>query len=145
MYLPILLNLKNKKILVVGGGDVALRKVKTLKQFTENITVVGTIIDTEIKGMVGEYYEKDYNSSFLDGHFLVYVCTDNKELNQQIKREANKLGLLVNVVDNRRLCDFISPALYTDKEMVVAVSSNGKNTLKAIRWRDRIKEIFKKE
>lgn len=145
MYLPIFLNLKNKKILVVGGGDVALRKVKTLKQFTEKITVVGTMIDEEIKNMAREYYEEDYNASFLDGHFLVYVCTDNKELNQQIKREANKLGLLVNVVDNRRLCDFISPALYTYKEMVVAVSSNGKNTLEAIRWRDRIKEIFKKE
>ncbi len=144
MYLPIYININNKKILIIGGGNVALQKIELLKQFTNNIVVIASKVSSKIKNIGCEYYEKDYDASFLKGYFLVYACTDNYKLNKKIKEDANKLGLLVNVVNNPKLCDFISPAIYKKGEMIVAVSSGGQNVLKSIRWRNKIKKIFGK-
>ena len=144
MYLPICININNKKILIIGGGDIALQKIELLKQFTNNIVVIASKVSLKIKNIGCEYYERDYDASCLKGYFLVYACTNNRKLNKEIKEDANKLGLLVNVVDDSQLCDFISPAIYKKGEMIVAVSSGGQNVLKSSRWRNKIKKIFGK-
>ena len=141
MYLPINLNIKNKNILIIGGGQVALQKLETLTKFTNNITVVATEIISEIKNLDIKFLEQQYNASDLENVNLVYACTNNRELNQQIKKEANTLEILVNVADDPELCDFISPAVHKGQEYVVAVSSNGKNVRGAIALRDKIKEL----
>jgi len=144
MYLPICINVNSKKILIIGGGNVALQKIKLLKKFTNNIVVIAFKVSPEIKNIGCEYYERDYDASCLKGYFLVYACTNNRKLNKEIKTDANKFGLLVNVVDDPELCDFISPAIYKRKEMTVAVSSGGKDVLKSIKWRNEIKKYFEK-
>jgi len=144
MYLPICINVNSKKILIIGGGDVALQKIESLRQFTNNIVVIASKVSSKIKNINCEYYERNYDASCLKGYFLVYACTNNRNLNKEIKADANKFGLLVNVVDDFQLCDFISPAIYKKREMTVAVSSGGQNVLKSIRWRNKIKKYFEK-
>jgi len=127
-YLPISLKIEGKKVLIIGGGNVALHKMKLLKRFTKEIMVIGKQVNQQIKDSGSEYREQEYSPSILDGYDLVYVCTDNRALNRQIKQDANKRGLLVNVADDPGLSDFVSPAIYKNQNMTIAVGSDAKES-----------------
>ena len=139
-FLPVSLNITNKKILVIGGGRIASHKISFLEQFTGNITVVALEVCDTIKEKGYPFITKPYEKADLEGAFLVYACTNNNEVNQQIKIDAESFGILVNVVDNPGLCDFISPAIFKRGNITVAVGSNGQEVRRAIVIRDKIKE-----
>jgi precorrin-2 dehydrogenase/sirohydrochlorin ferrochelatase len=141
-FLPISINITDKKILIIGGGRIASHKIGFLEQFTSNIKVVALDVIDPIKTKGISYIEKPYEKSDLKGAFLVYACTNIAELNQRVKRDAESLGILTNVVDNPKLCDFVSPAIYKREHMAVAVSSNGQDVYRSIAVRNKIKEIF---
>lgn len=144
-YLPISLKIEGKKVLIIGGGNVALHKMKLLRRFTEEIMVIGKQVDKQIKDSGSGYREQEYNPSVLDGYDLIYVCTDNRALNRQIKQDANQKGLLVNVADDPGLSDFVSPAIYKSKNITVAVGSDAKDVKQAISLRNRIEEILEND
>jgi siroheme synthase-like protein len=141
MYLPITINLRDKKILIIGGGAVAEQKVSVLKQFTSAITIVAKVISPRLTRTKFHKIIDAYQPKYLLGFDLVFACTNDRAVNAKIKHDANKKHILVNVVDDPALCDFIMPAIYKKKEMTVAVSSGGKNVRKAIHWRDRIQRM----
>ena len=143
-YLPISLNLSDKHVLLIGGGKVALQKLKILRQFTNNITVLAPEIRTEITKTGVTCLYKPYAFNDLEAFQLVYSCTNNQQLNQQIAADCRKKKILINVVDTPELSDFISPAIYRQAEMTVAVSSGGSDVRKAIKWRNQAKEFFEK-
>jgi uroporphyrin-III C-methyltransferase / precorrin-2 dehydrogenase / sirohydrochlorin ferrochelatase len=138
IFLPVSINITGRKILVVGGGKVAAHKVKLLSRFTKDLTVLAPVVCDSIKSEGYHVIEKNYEASYLQDYFLVYACTDNQELNAQIKQDANHRSILVNVADNPALCDFVSPAIYKQDELTVAVGSNAQNVKKSIAVRDRI-------
>ena len=140
VFLPISVKLTNKKILVIGGGRIASHKINFLEQFTKNISVVALDVCDNIKSKSYSFIEKPYEKSDLEGAFLVYACTDIRELNQQIKNDAETLGILTNVVDDPGLCDFISPAIYKRGHITIAVGSNGQEVRRAIAVRNHIRE-----
>src|SRR3989338_3337090 len=123
-YIPISLNLNGQKIVVIGGGKVALQKLFTILLYSKEVKVVAPDILQEVKGLDINIVEKEYEPEDLDGCQIVYVCTNKKELNSRIRLEAKKRGLLVNVADSPKECDFISPAIYKEGEISIAVSSN---------------------
>ncbi|NJO90297.1 MAG: hypothetical protein HC831_16135 [Chloroflexia bacterium] len=88
------------------------------------------------------YIEKEYEKSDIHDSFLVYACTNIRELNERIKTDCQEAGKLVNVVDNPALCDFVSPAIFRKSNMSIAVSSNGQDVYKSIRVRNSIRQIF---
>ncbi|NTV05415.1 MAG: bifunctional precorrin-2 dehydrogenase/sirohydrochlorin ferrochelatase [Chlorobiaceae bacterium] len=141
-FLPLNIRIDNKKILFVGGGKIALHKIKTVGQYTRNISIVSPEIHDELHQMGLTEIRKKYESSDLKGFFLVYACTNNIDVNRRIKNDAGEYGILVNVVDNRELSDFISPAVIKQDEMTIAVSSNGENVKKSVEWRDKLKSIL---
>ena len=141
-FLPLNIRIDNKKILFVGGGKIALHKIKTVLQYTRNISIVSPEIQDELHQMGFEEIRKEYEASDLEGFFLVYACTNNLEVNRRIKNDAAAYGIMVNVVDNRELSDFISPAVIKKDEMTIAVSSNGENVKKTVEWRNRIKAML---
>lgn len=145
VFLPVNVRIDDKKILFVGGGNIAMHKIQTVEQYTRNITVVAPEIHDELRGKGFEHVCKEYEEGDLDGFFLVYAATDSIEVNRRIKKDAAARGIMVNVVDNRELSDFISPAIFKDEEMTVAISSNGQNVKKAVAWRNRIREMFRDE
>lgn len=144
-FMPVSLDIYNKKILIVGGGKVAGHKVQLLKRFTNSLHVIGLSVSDAIKREAVAYTEKEFEASDLEGFFMVYACTDDRELNRDIKLKANALGKLVNVADDPELCDFVSPAIYREGNMTVAVSSNGEDVMKSIKWRNRIREFFEND
>ena len=82
-YLPISLKIEGKKVLIIGGGNVALHKMKLLRRFTAEIMVIGKQVDKQIKDAGCRYREQEYSPSILDGYDLIYVCTGNRELDRK--------------------------------------------------------------
>jgi uroporphyrin-III C-methyltransferase/precorrin-2 dehydrogenase/sirohydrochlorin ferrochelatase len=128
-YFPIFLDTKDLTCLVVGGGEVAARKVELLLKTSAGITVVAPwVCDTvqrfanqeKIQLMVRPYTESDLNNKQ-----MVFVATDNSELNAQIHDQARAQKILVNVVDNTPLCQFITPSIVDRSPIIIAISSGG--------------------
>jgi uroporphyrin-III C-methyltransferase/precorrin-2 dehydrogenase/sirohydrochlorin ferrochelatase len=126
-YFPIFLDTIDLTCLVVGAGEVAARKVELLLKTSANITVVAPwACDTvqrfakeeKIKLIVRPYIESD-----LRNQQMVFVATDNSELNAQIHDQARAQKILVNVVDNTPLCQFITPSIVDRSPIIIAMSS----------------------
>ncbi|HZL12035.1 MAG TPA: bifunctional precorrin-2 dehydrogenase/sirohydrochlorin ferrochelatase [Prolixibacteraceae bacterium] len=145
IFLPISIKLTNKKILVIGGGRIASHKINFLEQFTKNISVVALEVCDNIKAKGYSFKEKSYEKSDIEGAFLVYACSNIRELNHQIKLDAENLGILTNVVDNPGLCDFVSPAIYKRSHITIAVGSNGQEVRRAIAVRNKIREYMESD
>ncbi|OAV67056.1 Siroheme synthase [Bacteroidales bacterium Barb4] len=144
MFLPVSINITDKKIVLVGGGKTAFHKATVLHRFTDNAVVIAPEFHTGFDSLPFELKRKAYEPDDLNSAFLVYVCTDNEALNAAVKTECERRRILTSVCDNPSLCDFISPAIYKDGNLSIAVSSNAQNVRQSIRVRDRIKELLTK-
>jgi siroheme synthase-like protein len=142
LFLPISVNVADKKILIIGGGKVGFHKATILSRFTNNVTVISPRFHDGFRNLPFECVSKEYETNDLSGAFLVYICTENEQLNRQIKNEAKALGILTNVCDNPALCDFISPAVFKQENITIAVSSNAKNVFQSINIRNRIAQLI---
>ena len=141
-FLPISINVTDKKILLIGGGKVATHKASIIARFiTDNVTVISPNFTQEIKQLPFTFVEKEYAKEDLKDFFLVYVCTGDHELNRQIKADAETLGILTSVCDAPLLCDFVSPAIFKHDHLTIAVASNAQNVYQSIAVRDRIAQL----
>jgi siroheme synthase-like protein len=141
MFLPVGLNLKNKKILLVGAGAAAAQKIIALKKYRARITLLAPEIKfpTRYKKLKKTYAPED-----LVGYDLVYACTADRRLNRQIAADARRRNILVNVCDDPRHSDFISPAIYKRGIMSAAVFSDGLDVRRSLAWREKIRKILQK-
>ncbi len=141
-FLPISINVTDKKILLIGGGKVATHKATIIARFvTDNVTVISPDFTQEIKQLPFTFIEKAYAKEDLKDFFLVYVCTGDHELNRQIKADAEAMGVLTSVCDAPLLCDFVSPAIFKHEHLTIAVASNAQNVYQSIAVRDRIAQL----
>ena len=126
MYYPILLDLKGVPVLVVGGGRVALRKTRGLKECGARVRVVTLRAISEIKRMKGiRLEERGFRLSDLKGVRLVVAATSCGRTNRKISAACRSRGILVNVVDDRELSGFILPAVVRRGDLLIAVSTQG--------------------
>lgn len=144
-FMPVAIDVRGKKVLLVGGGRIAWHKITSLQQYADNIQVVATEVTEQIKAAGISYREKPYDPSDLHGSTLVYACTNIRELNEQVLNDAHQLGILVNVVDNPSRCDFVSPAIYRRSYISIAVTSNAQDVYESINYRNRIKEFLEND
>lgn len=141
-FLPIAIDISGQKILIVGGDQSALKKLNILHRFGAEVEVLAKFICTEIKESGIVYYEKEYQPENLHGYLMVYSCTNNESLDRRIVKDGKAAGVLVNIHDKPALCQFISPAIYRNGNISVAVSSNGEDVYASIRIRDLIKDYI---
>lgn len=144
-FMPIAIDVKGKKVLIIGGGAVAWHKIESLTKYADNIWVVAKEVSQQIKDSGVHYVEKAYDKTDLHGALIVYAATNIRELNQQIMNDGHSMNLLVNTVDKPAECDFVSPAIYRKGFISVAVSSNAQSVYKAIEVRDFIKESLEND
>lgn len=126
-FLPLFHKLQGRLVLVIGGGEVALRKARLLSDAGAVLRVVAPEIRSELQELAGPggNFLRGYASSDLQGVALVIAATDDVPLNAQISAEAQALGIPVNVVDAPALCSVIFPAIVDRSPLIVAVSSGG--------------------
>ncbi len=129
-YFPIYLDLKDKAVLVIGGGEVACRKVESLVRAGALVTIVSPVVDDYLLELAkqGEcvWIQNFYSQEMIDRRYLqVWATTDNPELNHQIYTDAKQHGILVNVVDDQPYCDFITPSMVNRGRIQIAISSGG--------------------
>ena len=145
-YLPIFMRIQGQKTLVVGGGQVATRKIAMLLRAGANIRLVAQDVDLPLAEMLqeGEHeiFQRAYEKTDLDGVKLVIAATDDEQVNHQVYKHASKRNLPVNVVDNPSLCNFIFPSIVDRSPVVVAVSSSGHSPMLARLLRSRLETFI---
>ncbi|MGD8253816.1 MAG: bifunctional precorrin-2 dehydrogenase/sirohydrochlorin ferrochelatase [Syntrophobacterales bacterium] len=145
-YYPIFLNVENRPCLVVGGGEVGARKVKTLLNCGGVVGVVTPEVvpwlEEKIQEGVVELKGSHYEERQLDKCFLVIAATDDMELNCRIAQDAEKRGLLCNVVDYPQEGNFILPSLVQRGALTVAISTSGKSPALARQLRQDLEQRF---
>ena len=125
-YYPINFVVDGKKCVVVGGGAVAERKVRSLLKFGARVVVVAPSWTKQLAGIPAvRLVRRGYRTRDLAGAVLVIAATDDLALNRQIARDAQRENILVNVVDAPELCSFIVPSMIKRGPLVVAISTSG--------------------
>ena len=142
-YYPILLNIQDKKCLVVGGGNVAWRKVCSLKEAGARVTVVSPEFCPEMEKETGiERIQQKYEEGFLNGVLVVVASTDDEEVNKKVYYDAVKRGILVNVVDRPEFCSFIVPATISRGDLSISISTGGASPALARNIRESLEKQF---
>ncbi len=128
-FLPLFHNLRGQRVLVVGGGEIALRKSRLVADTGAVLRVVAPQIDSHLAALVvssgGEQLLRGYEAADMNGCTLVIAATDDEPLNAQVSQDARARGMPVNVVDSPALCSVIFPAIVDRSPLLVAVSSGG--------------------
>jgi len=128
-YLPLFFKLENRTALLIGGGQVALRKACLLDQAGARLIVVSRKVDKELGELVNKQQGKviigEYHQDLLEGVDLVIAATDDKQLNARVCEDATDRHLPVSVVNNTELSGFIFPAIIDRSPVVVGISSGG--------------------
>lgn len=143
-YLPIFTKLANRPCLVVGGGDVALRKARLLLSAGAKVTVISPTLESEFREFEQQinYRSKYFEDEDVAGFFLVVSATNQTAVNTAVAESAERHHILVNVVDNPNLCNFIFPSIIDRSPVVAAISSGGASPVLARLLRTRLEGMI---
>ncbi len=145
-YYPVFLNLAGKKCVVVGGGQVALRKVRALLECGADVAVISPelcpeLIEMAEKGEINAL-RRQYQPGDLGQALMAIAATDNSDINRQVATEARGNAVLVNVADDPDNCDFIAPSYLRRGDVTIAVSTAGSSPALARKIRARLEADF---
>ncbi|MDO6426139.1 NAD(P)-dependent oxidoreductase [Thalassotalea sp. 1_MG-2023] len=128
-YFPIFLTANRINALIVGGGDVAARKIELLLKANCTITVMSEKCNETVERLIDneslEHLPHQYQANNLQQFNLIIAATDDEAVNQQVAANAHQLDILVNVVDQPALCSWITPSIIDRDPMLIALSSSG--------------------
>lgn len=145
-YYPIFVDLTGRRCIVIGGGDVAGRKVEGLLAVGAEITVVSPEISDGLRPLLVygsiKHVARKYENGDLEGYAMAFVATDDKAINAAVFCEARSRGIWVNCGDDPSHCDFILPAVIQRGELAVAVSTGGASPALARAVREELEDFL---
>ena len=147
-YFPFFLKLSEQSCLVIGGGDVAERKVDLLIKADAQITLIAPEISDHILSLEKEKkllcHKEGYDKKFLDPEKFkfIIVATNDKKLNIQIAADAREKRILINVVDQPDVCDFIFSSILERGPITIAVSTGGSSPVLARMLRTKLETMI---
>jgi len=145
-FYPMMMNLGGRDCLVVGGGDVAARKIEMLVSCGAKVRVVAPEIDPSLIPMIEKgavaHVRGDYEPDQMEGAVLAIAATDNEKVNRAVFDDATKKGVPVNVVDVPELCSFIVPSIVESGDLLISISTSGKSPAFSKRIRKELQEKF---
>jgi precorrin-2 dehydrogenase/sirohydrochlorin ferrochelatase len=148
-YYPVLLDVRDKRCIVVGGGSVGERKVETLLDCKAKVEIIAKTLSHGLTDMVEEglvdYIGQQYSDLYLKDTFLVIGATDDPHLNSHIAEDARKRGVLCNIVDQPDLCSFVLPSVLRRGDLTIAFSTSGKSPAFAKKLRKEFEGVFGQE
>jgi precorrin-2 dehydrogenase / sirohydrochlorin ferrochelatase len=146
---PVFFKLDQLQLLIVGGGNVALEKLSFLFKNSDNanVTLVAPEIKDEIREIGKKYsnlilIQRKYKISDLENKDLVIAATSIKELNEEVRRDANAKRILINVADTPDSCDFYLGSVIKKGDLKIAISTNGKSPTFAKRMRELLEDAI---
>lgn len=145
-YYPVCLDIKDRRCLVVGGGQVGTRKVRTLLDCGARVSVVSpkateTLTELAARGQIALSL-RDYRSDDQNGAFLVIGATNDASLNQRIHEDAETAGRLCNIADQPQRCNFIVPSVIQQGDLQLTISTSGKSPAFARHLRRQLQAQF---
>ena len=144
-----MLDLRGKRAVVVGGGQVAQRKIETLLRNEAEVCVVAQELNSDLKMRVAagkvKWIGKEYDVQDLNGAFLVIAATDNPTLNRQVSGDAKRKGILINAVDQPADCSFIVPSILKRGDLLITISTSGNSPMLAKKIRRTLERQFGQE
>lgn len=145
-YYPVFLKLAGKLCVVIGGGRVAERKVRSLLECEARVRVISPELTPRLKDWADEgkfeYKKGSYEHHDLDGAFLVISATNQENVNESVSAECSRRNILVNVVDTPSRANFFVPATVRRGSLSIAVSTGGKSPLMARLIRQDIESLY---
>lgn len=145
-YFPVFLDGSKINAMVIGGGDVAARKIELLLKTTTKITIMAESVTEGVERLINEnelsWLKHNYKAGLLTQTTLVIAATDNTEVNEQVYHEAVEFNILANVVDQPALCTYITPAIIDRSPMIIALSSSGSAPILIRMLREQIEKIL---
>jgi precorrin-2 dehydrogenase len=146
MFYPVFLNLKNKRIVVIGGGAVAERKVESLLGTGASIVLISPEVTARLDSLAKknriQLQRRAYAPGDCAGAALVFSATDDADVSSAVFQEAKQGGTLVNTADQPSLCDFIMPAVVRRGDVAISISTGGTSPGLASQLRRKIGRII---
>jgi precorrin-2 dehydrogenase/sirohydrochlorin ferrochelatase len=148
-YYPVFLDIREKKCVVVGGGDVAARKAERLLDCGAKVFVVSPRLAPELAELkeknIISHIAAQYSGDLIDGAALIIGATDDEKTNARISNDARSKGIPVNIVDDPQKCDFILPALVQRGDLAMAIGTAGKSPALARHLREELEAKYGEE
>lgn len=148
-YYPVNLDIQNRKCLVVGGGAVGTRKVAMLVICGAIVTVISPEFTDKLNNLANNesiiLKKRRYQTSDIDGMFLVIGATNDEQLNRNIYADAQRVDKLCNIADCPSVCNFILPSIVNRGDLIIAISTSGKSPAFARQLRKHLEKEFGEE
>ena len=153
MWFPLFINLENKKVLVIGGGKVAAKKIEKILEYGADITVVTENVVEEkllkLENIKIENNQKIENDKakiekLVKGYFLVIAATDNEELNENIANVCDSNGMLINNVSSKVKMNAMFGGIVKNNEFQIAISTSGKSCKRSRAMKSEIQKVLDK-
>ena len=141
LYYPVFLDLRGRRVVVIGGGDMGEEKVSRLMPYGAEVVVVSPDVTNEVSVLAEdgkiEWVKRPYRSGDLEGAFITIVAdTSDDAVNQAVSEEARERNVPLNVADVTDLCTWITPSVARRGEVIVATSTGGASPALARRFRE---------
>ncbi|QOL26163.1 siroheme synthase [Thalassotalea sp. LPB0316] len=145
-YFPVFLTADRLNIIIIGGGEVAARKIELMLKCTTNITVVAKHCNDTVARLINTeqltWVSENYRLGLMNECNIAIAATDDEAINALVYEEAKSLGILANVVDQPDLCDYITPSIIDRDPMIVAISSSGSSPVLVRMLREQIEKTL---
>lgn len=146
-YYPVMLKIKDKTCVLIGGGKVAARKLEGLLHCNARVRIISPQIDCAIEKLIDnnnciEWVNRNYTSGDLDGGDFVICATNRRDVNEQVYTDARKVGIPLNAADRPELSDFIIPAVVRRGSMQICISTGGKSPGLSKKVKEHLEEQF---
>ena len=146
MFYPLFMDLRDRPVLIVGGGPVAERKVESVIEAGAAVTLVAPKLTSELQRLAAsgsiEVRQREFKDADLEGALLVISATDDPATQEQVAIAARARKIPVNTVDQPRLCDFIVPAIVRKGDVILAISTSGKSPALAAALRAKLDSVI---
>ena len=153
MWFPLFVNLENKKILVIGGGKIAYKKITKILEYSANVTIVTEKIEEEkllqlenVKIVDNKRIEndKDIIGELVKDYFLVIAATNDEELNENIAKICDSRGVLINNISSKTEMNAMFGGIVKNSEFQIAISTSGKNCKRSRAMKSEIQKVLDK-
>lgn len=153
MWFPLFVNLENKKVLVIGGGKIAYKKITKILEYSANVTIITEKIEEEkllqlenVKIIDNKRIEndKDIIGELVKDYFLVIAATNDEELNENIAKICDSRGILINNISSKTEMNAMFGGIVKNDEFQIAVSTGGKNCRRSRAMKSEIQKILDK-